>query len=109
MEPSNKALAVVKPPLKAVRASDRLALAKFATGILEKHASIVDEFLTSPDPRIRFDCWKFLFQYRWGMPTQRVEFDMMDAARQLAERAGVSVEVLLSTAEDIVGKNGTSG
>jgi hypothetical protein len=77
-------------------------LIDFAKTVLDKHSHVVEEFLTSPNQRIRLDAWMFLFKYRWGLPVARVEVDMHAAARRLAEDAGVPLDVLLATAKQLV-------
>ena len=94
---------IVSGPGRKKRSQARtVELIKWSTDILDRHSHVVDEFLTSPDQRIRFDAWKFLFQYRWGLPTQRVEVDMMARARELAEQIGVDLHVLLATAAQFI-------
>jgi hypothetical protein len=83
-------------------------LIEFAKTVLDKHSHVVDEFLSSPNQRIRLDAWMFLFKYRYGLPVARVELDMNAAARRLAEDAGVPLDVLLATAKQLVDEQETA-
>jgi hypothetical protein len=97
-----------KGKAKGTQNAMTLALKEFTSAVLQKHWHVVDEFMTSPDQRIRLDAFKFLFQYRWGMPTQRLELDLAQTARMIAERRGVPVEIVLAKVsklyEEAVGK-----
>ena len=87
---------------KSTRNLRTLELIAFATDILDRHSSIVDDFLGSNDERIKFDCWKFLWQYRYGLPTQRVELDLQASAEMLALQIGVPAGMLLAIAGELV-------
>ena len=79
-----------------------LQVVDWATDISGKHPNLVNEFLTSRDERVRYEAWKTITAYRWGLPTGRVEVDLRAAARMLAASRGISEHALLERAAKIV-------
>lgn len=65
-------------------------------------AAILNEITTNGDIDQKFRALQFFFDHAHGRPIQRVDVDLDAEARKLAERAGVSTEELLATAEAIV-------
>ncbi len=98
-------LVKVKQPKRKTREEKRVAtmqMIDWATSIDEKHPNLVHEFLTSKDDRVRYECWKTVTAYRFGIPTGRVEVDLNAAARILAASRGVSQQALMARAARIV-------
>jgi hypothetical protein len=98
-------LVKVKQPKRKTREEKRVAtmqMIDWATSIDEKHPNLVHEFLTSKDDRVRYECWKTVTAYRFGIPTGRVEVDLNAASRILAASRGVSQQALLARAARIV-------
>jgi len=69
---------------------------------MARHPDLVDEFLKSPDPRIRLDCWKVLVEYQFGKPVQPLVVDLDAEASKWAERSGLSPEQILTKAKALV-------
>ena len=95
---------VVKRP-KKTREEKRvqtLQMVEWAESVSRLHPNLVHEFLTSKDDRVRFETWRLVQAYRFGLPTGRVEVDLNAAARILAASRGVSQQALLARAARIV-------
>lgn len=79
-----------------------LQMVEWATDISGKHPNLINDFLTSKDDRLRFEAWRVVTSYRFGLPTGRAEVDLNAAARILAASRGISQQALLARAARIV-------
>ena len=77
-------------------------MVEWATDISGKHPNLINDFLTSKDDRLRFEAWRVVTSYRFGLPTGRAEVDLNAAARILAASRGISQQALLARAARIV-------
>ena len=97
--------AIAKRPKRKTREEKRiqsLQMVEWATDISGKHPNLINDFLTSKDDRLRFEAWRVVTQYRFGLPTGRAEVDLNAAARILAASRGVSQQALIARAARIV-------
>jgi hypothetical protein len=99
--------AIIKRPKRARKTAEEkrlgaLQMIEWATDISGKHPNLINDFLTSKDDRLRFEAWRVVTSYRFGLPTGRVEVDLKAAARMLAASRGISEKALLDRAARIV-------
>ncbi len=67
----------------------------------EKAADHLIKLMFHREPRIALEASKLVLAYVEGMPTQTLEVDVYDAARQLAEQRGLDPEKVVSLFEAI--------